>query len=248
MASTQSRHSREALIAAIRKLAAESGRAPGKMRFQTATGIPEARWLGVYWRSWSAALAEAGFSPNEMQRRLGDDLLLGHIAALCLKLGRWPAEADLRLERRADPTLPSHNTFARLGAKSERVERLREFVAARPELMAVVELLPAPIVSVGDGPGTVGPSESLQLGGYVYLVKMGKFYKIGRTNDLGRRLYELRTQLPERMELVHSIETDDPEGIERYWHARFADRRANGEWFALSREDTSAFKRRKQFM
>jgi len=52
--------------------------------------------------------------------------------------------------------------------------------------------------------------------GIVYLIKSGRFYKIGRSNSIGRREYDLGIQLPERAKTIHVIRTDDPTGIEAY--------------------------------
>ncbi len=76
-------------------------------------------------------------------------------------------------------------------------------------------------------------------------MKSGKRHKIGRANSAGRREYELSIQSPEPVKLVHSISTDDPVGIEAYWHNRFKDKRRHGEWFELNAADVAAFKRRK---
>jgi hypothetical protein len=80
----------------------------------------------------------------------------------------------------------------------------------------------------------------------VYLLHLGKHYKIGRSNAFGRRERELAIQMPERATTVHVISTDDPVGIEAYWHKRFADKRVRPDagWFALDGPDVAAFKRR----
>jgi len=49
------------------------------------------------------------------------------------------------------------------------------------------------------------------------------------------------------MTIAHTVRTDDPTGIEEYWHKWFDAKRKNGEWLALESPDVAAFRRR-QFM
>ncbi len=149
------------------------------------------------------------------------------------------------MRKQSDPSFPHHMVFRRFGLKADVAARLAEFAADDPERQRVVELC-APIAqhAARDDDGHRAPA----VAGFVYLVKSGSYYKIGRSNSAGRRAYELAIQLPERLDVIHVIETDDPVGIERYWHQRFGDRRANGEWFALTTADVAAFRRRKKYM
>lgn len=81
--------------------------------------------------------------------------------------------------------------------------------------------------------------------GFVYLMTMSKHHKIGKTVSVPRRHREIAIQLPEALTPIHAIRTDDPSGIEAYWHNRFRDKRTNGELFTLSANDIRAFKKRK---
>jgi hypothetical protein len=105
----------------------------------------------------------------------------------------------------------------------------------------VLGLLPAASDDATASPG----SDKGRVRGYVYLARHGKDYKIGRSNDTARRRRELSLIMPRELEHVHVIETDDPEGIERYWHQRFHERRTRGEWFALRADEIAAFRRRR---
>jgi len=84
--------------------------------------------------------------------------------------------------------------------------------------------------------------------GYVYLFRDGKAYKIGNSTNPDARRSALQTGNPRRIALVHRIVTDDPSGIEAYWHDRFNDRKSNvpggDEWFYLRKKDVAAFRSR----
>ncbi len=82
--------------------------------------------------------------------------------------------------------------------------------------------------------------------GYVYLLKFRRNdYKIGASNNPERRFGEIATKMPESPVQIHTIKTDDPFGVEAYWHRRFASKQLDksSEWFQLSPADVRAFRR-----
>jgi hypothetical protein len=232
----------------IKRTAVENNGSPlGRARFEAETGIKDSDWIGIFWARWSDALIEAGFEPNAFQGARDEDELLECLSRLARDLGHFPVANEIKLRARTEPGFPWHNTFSRLGRKHDLAIRLREFALSQDdgEVAAYCDEVisshrgheSSSTIKVNHGPA----SEH----GYVYMLKSGRFFKIGRSNAVGRREHELAIQLPEKAKIVHSIKTDDPVGIENYWHNRFSDRRMNGEWFDLSAIDVAAFKRRK---
>jgi len=234
---------RQTIIDEIKRLAAaNSGRPPGRRAFETDTAIKESEWLGVLWARWGDAVAEAGFTPNEMQGRADREELLRKLAEACCEQGRMLTSAEFQLRRTRNPGFPSYKTYeSNFGLKDNIVWELRQWLTDNADT-ALLQLLPE------GKPKTVSrtprmksePSE-----GYVYLLQSGQHYKVGRSDELEKRVKQISIALPETVKLAHAIKTDDPLGIEAYWHRRFADRRANGEWFKLTAADVSAFKRRR---
>lgn len=234
---------KDEILGEIRRTAeANGGVALGRARFAAETGIRESDWAGRYWVRWNDALAEAGYPPNELQGRTPDETLFARLAEEIRRLGRLPTRSELKLRRRDDGTFPNEKVFNRLGPKAAWPARLVQHFEGQPEMADVVAILePLVIEPDPEEEPVVEPGEH----GFVYLLRSGRFYKVGYTLDVGRRRYDIALQLPEPVTEEHVISTDDPVGIERYWHQRFADRRKNGEWFELSRADVSAFKRRR---
>lgn len=240
---------KEYILSEIRRTAEENGGKPlGKGRFFDATGIREANWSGKHWARWGDALAEAGFEANRFGNpRYTDDFLLSRLAQLGLELDHLPTTAEMRIKARQSQSEkhPSQGTYSRFGTKTQLVTTLRGFCTRHQEFNAVADMCQEWLARVEKPARSDEDTESAAEEGYVYLMKSGTHYKIGKSNSVGRRHRELAIQLPERLALVHAILTDDPSGIERYWHQRFADKRLNGEWFNLTGSDVRAFKRRK---
>jgi hypothetical protein len=236
---------RDFILAEIKRIAAENGgQAPGRDAFEHTTGISRRKWFGVYWPRWSYALQEAGFKENTFTKKIDSIELLKRLAILTREVGKLPTEGEYRILRREDKTVPSHTTLRNHFEQRESlVDALINFAEKHPEYSDILALLPEKVYMAD----SVSPQlpKSARNDGYVYLIKSGNHYKIGKSGDVERRIKQIRISLPEKANLLHNIKTDDPSGIEAYWHKRFADKRANGEWFALTKDDVAAFMRRK---
>jgi Meiotically Up-regulated Gene 113 (MUG113) protein len=237
---------KEHVLAEIKRTARGNGGVPlGRQKFEAETGIKYHYW-GKHWARWSDAQIEAGFVPNKLQAAIGEEVLLESFISVMRELGRFPTVAELRLKHARDAGFPSEKTFGtRFGGQAALASRLLQYCGEHSGYQDVVKLCEARASKpLEDGALLTSDPVAVELG-HVYLLRSGRYSKIGRSNAVGRREYELAIQLPERAEIIHSIKTDDPAGIEAYWHSRFATKRKGGEWFALGPADVQAFKRRK---
>ena len=237
--------SKEHILDEIKRTTAANNGSPfGIKRFEQETGIRYADWHGKYWARWGDAIREAGFIPNELQGGFDEEQMLEKLALLMRTLGKFPVKGDLLLEARRDASFPNEKTFhTHFGGKRSLAAKVVSHFSGREGFEEIVAL--SRKVAESDAAIRTEWDSKPGVFGFVYLLKFGRYYKIGRTNSVGRREREIAIQLPEKTRLVHQIRTDDPTGIETYWHRRFAEKRKEGEWFELTTEDIQAFKRRK---
>jgi len=235
------------IIAEIKRTAeANGGVALGWRRFEEETGIRYYDWYGQFWAKWGDAVREAGFEANRMNEAYDDDFLAEQLVLLTQRLGRVPTQGDVLIAGKNDQRFPSEKAFRRLGSKPVRAALVIAFCEKKEGLANVAALWKTVILSQKvDVDDIQNATETV---GYVYLLKHGsrREYKIGRTYNPLRREGEIAIELPEKLKPIHYIETDDPSGIENYWHTRFSKKRKEGEWFALSADDVRAFMRWKR--
>ncbi|MBK7360947.1 MAG: GIY-YIG nuclease family protein [Micavibrio sp.] len=240
------------ILSEIKRTAEKNGGKPlGMGQFFQATGIKRDDWLGKAWNDWnrwSDVQAEADYTPNQFQGAYGQDILIEKLITFIRTLGHFPMKVEFKRESARNEHFPDYATFAKnLGKKKSMIEAVKNFCRQTPDeyqdILEICEpLITGHTTSVEEDVEDFRDQEDF---GFVYLMKSGKNYKIGCTKALDRRQYEIGIQLPEKIEPIHSIRTDDPSGIETYWHNRFKDKHLNGEWFNLTALDVRVFKKRK---
>jgi hypothetical protein len=179
-------------------------------------------------------------------------MLIEKFIGLARELGHFPVYAEIRMKAHNEDGFPAHNTFARLGSKEQIAAKILDYCKTRDGYADMIALCGPIAEQQSRQPQSDGSPVDITAAtkaGYVYLglLKLGreKRYKIGKAVLVERRRDQISLQLPEDLDLVHAISTDDAYGIEQYWHRRFAAKNTKGEWFSLSREDVQAFTRRK---
>jgi hypothetical protein len=172
------------------------------------------------------------------------------MAKLVRQYRRYPTVSEILIEKRNNPAIPGPKAVAgKVGGRAEAIRKVRDYCSSKQDYADVAAILAQEAVAAEPENGTdENKSEAgkLRPSGYVYLVKSGKLYKIGCSENHWRRKGELHKQTSEGITEIHTIAAiDDAQGIEKYWHERFKEKRQHGEWFDLSAEDISAFKKRK---
>ena len=69
---------------------------------------------------------------------------------------------------------------------------------------------------------------------FVYIIRSGRFYKIGFTNNLIRRVETIQVSSPTPVEITIAGKFYDYRFIESFLHFLFRLKRQKGEWYALS--------------
>lgn len=232
--------SKEKILDEIKRTAEENGGIPlGMARFEQQTGIKPYDWK-KYWARFGEAQQEAGLSPNSLQGAYDNEFLFEKVISVIRKLQKFPTYDELGVEKNYDSEFPNRKVFTKFGSKKELARKISEYAIGKPGYEDII-LVCEPFFANSDSKAII--EESSTNIGSVYIFKHGKYYKIGKTVDTVRRGNELKIQLPESLDLIHEIKTDDPSGVETYWHKRFESKRMNGEWFNLNPDDIKAFKR-----
>ena len=227
------------------------GKPPGESQFFRQCGLTRRDLWAAGYDTYGAACEAAGLRANTFSvPRMSDDDLFRPLAALARAMGKFPPTGAFNVARKRDTNFPGLAAFKRRerqGPELSLREALLAWCRKTNEFSDVSELLGLTTTS---SPKQQRTATRQVVNGHVYLMRYGSggaVYKIGLTDNVSRRHAQLNMMAPQDVRIVHTIPTDDPQGIERYWHERFEPKRLEGkkELFRLTPDDVAAFRSRK---
>jgi len=106
------------IIREVKRIAdANGGKPPGVQVFERETGIKQSDWYPDTWLRWSDALEEAGYPPNKLQGRIGDEVLIEKYMALVRELRRFPVIGEIRRKAKTISYFPATDRLIVLAAR-----------------------------------------------------------------------------------------------------------------------------------
>lgn len=241
---------KEEIIEKIQKWANENnGRTPSEKIIKEELEIPRWTWTN-YWTKATDMQRSAELNPQvfDKTKYTKDDLCNKFIEFLREK-GHWPSRAELDFKHKQDITFPASGTFyTKLGQinNGELVESISMYIKNKSGYNDILSICNSLLSGLEEKEKSVKSVITNEKHGFVYMFKTGRYYKVGCSEDTARRYRELSSQFPDELKHKHKIETDDPLGVESYWHKRFKSKHIKGEIFNLDAADVKAFKRWKR--
>ena len=80
------------------------------------------------------------------------------------------------------------------------------------------------------------------ISGFIYVLKSGRYYKIGRTTNVISRMRSHQTSNP-NLKLILSSIVADSLGEEKKLLSEFKEKNHKGEWFLLKKDDINKIKK-----
>lgn len=234
---------REDIINKIRKYAKKNNKTPSEIVFYELAGIGIYDLKKLGWPYYGALVREAKLKPNKFDRtKYSREQLCKIFIEFMRELGKWPTRGDLDVKHYNDKNFPASATFYKKLNKIEGLAKsVMEFIEGKRNYDDIATICKSVFEKYSKQ--VTSPESADIMHGFVYLGKQHGRYKIGYTTDLNRRREDISLLGSEPIEWIHSIETDDMKGIEKYWHDRFASKWMRGEWFKLAPSDIKSFKR-----
>lgn len=230
---------KEEIIKELKKCTKELGKTPSEKVFYENTEVERYNRMR-YWPNYGELVREAGLSPNKFDKtKYTHEQLCKNFIKVIREQGKWPTRGILDVKHHRDPSFPDSSTFYnKLGLTSSLAQTILEYVKDRRGFGDVADLCNSVLKNHDEE-----SAEEDIVSGFVYLGKQHGKYKIGKAKDIDRRREDITLLGSEPFELINAIETDDMNGIEKYWHERFKSKWIRGEWFKLNSSDIKAFRR-----